>query len=97
MIDYEPRAHQQIPLLMALGEERAALHKAVESGNTDLVYTVILRLRESMTLWDFQVSKMICYIIIIIYKSHTYNSYDLIIDYDADGYSTLSFGYGSVY
>lgn len=59
LIDYEPRAHQQIPLLMALGEERVALHKAVESGNTDLVYTVILRLRESTTLWDFQVSNNI--------------------------------------
>lgn len=56
MIDYEPRAHQQVPLLLTLGEERAALHKAVESGNTDLVYTVILHLRENMPLSDFQVN-----------------------------------------
>jgi hypothetical protein len=56
LIDYEPRAHQQVPLLLTLGEERAALHKAVESGNTDLVYTVILHLRENMTLGDFQVN-----------------------------------------
>jgi len=41
---------------LTLGEERAALHKAVESGNTDLVYTVILHLRENMTLGDFQVN-----------------------------------------
>lgn len=60
LIDYEPRAHQQVPLLLKLGEERAALHKAVESGNTDLVYTVILHLRENMTLGDFQVSKIMC-------------------------------------
>lgn len=57
LIDYEPRAQLQVPLLLTLGEERAALHKAVESGNTDLVYTVILHLRENMTLGDFQVSE----------------------------------------
>jgi len=61
LIDYEPRAHQQVPLLLTLGEERAALHKAVESGNTDLVYTVILHLRENMTLGDFQVSSNILF------------------------------------
>lgn len=61
LIDYEPRAHQQVPLLLTLGEERAALHKAVDSGNTDLVYTVILHLRENMTLGDFQVSNETIY------------------------------------
>ncbi|XP_046492707.1 vacuolar protein sorting-associated protein 16 homolog [Neodiprion pinetum] len=54
LIDYEPRAQLQVPLLLRLGEERAALYKAVESGNTDLVYTVIFHLRENMPLADFQ-------------------------------------------
>lgn len=69
LIDYEPRAHQQVPLLLTLGEERAALHKAVQSGNTDLVYTVILHLRENMTLGDFQVSNKIIYSKCNIYKT----------------------------
>ncbi|XP_011644142.1 vacuolar protein sorting-associated protein 16 homolog [Pogonomyrmex barbatus] len=87
LIDYEPRAHQQVPLLLTLGEERAALHKAVESGNTDLVYTVILHLRENMTLGDFQMSIMHCPLAMALYikycQSHNretlrdiYNQYD---------------------
>lgn len=59
MIDYEPKAQLQVPLLLRLGEEQAALKKAVESGNTDLVYTVILHLREHMPLSDFQVNNHI--------------------------------------
>lgn len=55
LIDYEPKAQLQVPLLLRLGEEQVALNKAVESGNTDLVYTVILHLREHMPLSDFQV------------------------------------------
>ncbi|XP_043252548.1 vacuolar protein sorting-associated protein 16 homolog isoform X1 [Colletes gigas] len=54
LIDYEPRAHQQVPLLLSLGEEKTALRKAVESGNTDLVYMVIPHLRQKMTISDFQ-------------------------------------------
>ncbi|XP_076239321.1 vacuolar protein sorting 16 isoform X2 [Calliopsis andreniformis] len=87
LIDYEPRAHLQVPLLLTLGEERAALRKAVESGNTDLVYTVILHLRENMTLSDFQISIMHCPLAMALYikycQSHNretlrdiYNQYD---------------------
>ncbi|OAD57104.1 Vacuolar protein sorting-associated protein 16 like protein [Eufriesea mexicana] len=87
LIDYEPRAHQQVPLLLTLGEERAALHKAVESGNTDLVYTVILHFRENMPLSDFQMSIMHCPLAMALYikycQSHNretlrdiYNQYD---------------------
>lgn len=87
LIDYEPRAHLQVPLLLTLGEERAALRKAVESGNTDLVYTVILHLRENMTLGDFQMSITHCPLAMALYikycQSHNretlrdiYNQYD---------------------
>ncbi|KAF7389798.1 hypothetical protein HZH68_011655 [Vespula germanica] len=71
--DYEPRAQLQVPLLLTLGEERAALHKAVESGNTDLVYTVILHLRENMTLGDFQMSIMHCPLAMALYIKYCQN------------------------
>ncbi|XP_078037953.1 vacuolar protein sorting 16 [Augochlora pura] len=67
LIDYEPSAHQQVPLLLKLGENRAALRKAVESGNTDLVYTVILRLRDNMAIGDFQTSIMHCPVAMALY------------------------------
>ncbi|XP_015590032.1 vacuolar protein sorting-associated protein 16 homolog [Cephus cinctus] len=87
LIDYEPKAQLQVPLLLRLGEERAALYKAVESGNTDLVYTVILHLRENMPLADFQISIMHCPLAMALYvkycQSHNretlrdiYNQYD---------------------
>ncbi|XP_043465460.1 vacuolar protein sorting-associated protein 16 homolog [Leptopilina heterotoma] len=87
LIDYEPRAQLQVPLLLRLGEEKAALNKAVESGNTDLVYTVILHLREHMSLRDFQMAIMHCPLAMALYikycQSHNretlrdiYNQYD---------------------
>lgn len=36
-------------------ENTPALVKAIESGDTDLVYTVILKLRDKMALADFKV------------------------------------------
>lgn len=54
LLDYEPRATLQVPLLLHLGQDRVALVKAIESGNTDLVYTVLLHLRENMPLGKFQ-------------------------------------------
>lgn len=56
LMDYEPRASLQIPLLLRLGENLPALVKAIESGNTDLVYTVLLQLRDNMPLGDFQMA-----------------------------------------
>ncbi|XP_053980459.1 vacuolar protein sorting-associated protein 16 homolog [Hylaeus anthracinus] len=73
LIDYEPRAHQQVPLLLTLGEERAALRKAVESGNTDLVYTVILHLRQKMTLGDFQMYIKHCPLAMALYVKYCQN------------------------
>ena len=79
-----------MPLLLRLGEEQVALKKAVESGNTDLVYTVILHLREHMPLSDFQVSTLK-----IIY----YNIYSVIkiIYFSLDGYYALSISNGTIY
>ncbi|KZC09045.1 PREDICTED: vacuolar protein sorting-associated protein 16 homolog [Dufourea novaeangliae] len=73
LIDYEPRAHQQVLLLLTLGEEQAALRKAVESGNTDLVYTVILHLRENMTLSNFQMAIKHCPLAMSLYIKYCQN------------------------
>lgn len=59
LLDYEPRATLQVPMLLRLGQDKVALVKAIESGNTDLVYTVLLHLRENMPLGKFQVSGVI--------------------------------------
>lgn len=36
LLDHEPRASDQVPLLLAMKEDRLALQKAVDSGDTDL-------------------------------------------------------------
>lgn len=36
LLDYEPRAADQVPLLISMQEDETALIKAIESGDTDL-------------------------------------------------------------
>ncbi len=36
LLDHEPRSSDQVPLLLSMKEDRLALEKAVESGDTDL-------------------------------------------------------------
>ena len=36
LLEYEPRAAEQVPLLMTMRDLRLALTKAIESGDTDL-------------------------------------------------------------
>lgn len=36
LLDYEPRAGRQVPLLLSMEEDEIALDKAIESGDTDL-------------------------------------------------------------
>ncbi|XP_066599627.1 vacuolar protein sorting-associated protein 16 homolog [Prorops nasuta] len=67
LIDYEPRASKQVPLLLTLEEQRPALNKAVDSGDTDLVYTVILHLRETMFLGNFQMFIKHCPLAMALY------------------------------
>ncbi|KAF9570847.1 hypothetical protein EC968_001335 [Mortierella alpina] len=45
LLDYEPRAGDQVPLLISMQEDERALVKAIESGDTDLVYHVLLHLK----------------------------------------------------
>jgi vacuolar protein sorting-associated protein 16 len=36
LLDFEPRAERQVPLLISMKQEQLALTKAIESGDTDL-------------------------------------------------------------
>ncbi|XP_063994060.1 vacuolar protein sorting-associated protein 16 homolog [Diachasmimorpha longicaudata] len=73
LIDYEPRAQLQVPLLLKLGIEQAALNKAVESGNTDLVYTVILYFQGNMPLANFEMSIKHCPLAMSLYVKYCQN------------------------
>ena len=48
LLDHEPRAGRQVPLLLSMEEDEIALDKAIESGDTDLVFFVLLRLRKKL-------------------------------------------------
>ena len=48
LLEREVRAREQIPLLLHMREHRLALHKAVESGDTDLVYQVLFALQRTL-------------------------------------------------
>lgn len=50
LLNYEPRAEEQVPLLITLHEDELALVKAVESGDTDLSMSI---LRHTHTLRTF--------------------------------------------
>ncbi|VVA29168.1 PREDICTED: vacuolar [Prunus dulcis] len=44
LVEHEPRSSKQVPLLLSIGEEDTALMKAIESGDTDLVYLVLFHI-----------------------------------------------------
>lgn len=53
LLEHEPRAGKQVPLLLSVGEESIALDKAIESGDTDLVFYVLLNLKKKLPLSSF--------------------------------------------
>lgn len=53
LLNYEPRAGKQVPLLLSMKEDGIALDKAIESSDTDLVYYVLLHLRKKLPLASF--------------------------------------------
>lgn len=53
LLEHEPRAGKQVPLLLDVGEESIALDKAIESGDTDLVFYVLLNLKKKIPLSSF--------------------------------------------
>lgn len=54
LLEFEPKPSLQVPLLLKLNENKKALLSATNSGDTDLVYTVLLQLKETTQLADFQ-------------------------------------------
>ncbi|KAF2646353.1 vacuolar protein sorting-associated protein 16 [Massarina eburnea CBS 473.64] len=53
LLNYEPRAGKQVPLLLNMKEDNIALDKAIESGDTDLIYHVLLHMRKKLPLASF--------------------------------------------
>ncbi|KAL2000523.1 hypothetical protein VTN02DRAFT_2963 [Thermoascus thermophilus] len=53
LLNHEPRAGKQVPLLLTMEEDEIALDKALESGDTDLVYYVLLHLKKKLPLASF--------------------------------------------
>lgn len=53
LLEHETRAGKQVPLLLSVGEESIALDKAIESGDTDLMFYVLLDMKRKMPLASF--------------------------------------------
>ena len=53
LLNHEPRAGKQVPLLLNMEEDEIALNKAIESGDTDLVFFVLLELKKKLPLAAF--------------------------------------------
>ncbi|XP_069181353.1 vacuolar protein sorting-associated protein 16 homolog isoform X2 [Procambarus clarkii] len=53
LIEYECRPKEQVLVLMRLGEDQTALRRALQSGDTDLIYTVLHHLRQKLSSGDF--------------------------------------------
>ncbi|CAK7266598.1 Vacuolar protein sorting-associated protein 16 [Sporothrix epigloea] len=53
LLNHEPRAGRQVPLLLNMEQDELALDKAIESGDTDLTYFVIEQLRRKLLLAPF--------------------------------------------
>ncbi|OWK56755.1 Vacuolar protein sorting-associated protein 16 [Lonchura striata] len=53
LLEYEPRSGEQVPLLLKMKRSKLALGKAIESGDTDLVYTVVLHLKNELNRGSF--------------------------------------------
>lgn len=49
LLDYEPRASEQVPLLIQMNERTRALEKAISSGDTDLVHHMVMHLKDTLT------------------------------------------------
>ena len=53
LLEHEVRADKQVPLLLKLGQGAPALRKAIYSGDTDLIYHVILSLQDQHSPAEF--------------------------------------------
>lgn len=53
LLNHEPRGGRQVPLLLDMEEDDLALDKAIESGDTDLMLSVLLQLKKKLPLAAF--------------------------------------------
>jgi len=53
LLDHEPCAAEQVPLLTSMGEDERALVKAIESGDTDLAYLAVFHLWRKCSFGEF--------------------------------------------
>lgn len=53
-MEFETKSSLKVPLLLKLGQNKKALLSATKSGDTDLVYAVLLQLKETTQMADFQ-------------------------------------------
>ncbi|KOS16927.1 putative vacuolar protein sorting-associated protein 16 -like protein [Escovopsis weberi] len=53
LLNHEPRGGRQVPLLLDMEEDELALDKAIESGDTDLVFFVLAKLKKKLSLAGF--------------------------------------------
>ncbi|OCT93499.1 vacuolar protein sorting-associated protein 16 homolog [Xenopus laevis] len=53
LLEYEPKSEDQVPLLLKMKRSNLALAKAIESGDTDLVYTVVTYMKNEFNRGDF--------------------------------------------
>ncbi|MCJ1231984.1 hypothetical protein MMC12_008665, partial [Toensbergia leucococca] len=53
LLNHESRAGKQVPLLLSMEEDEIALDKAIQSGDTDLIFFVLLHLKRKLPLASF--------------------------------------------
>lgn len=53
LLNHEPRGGKQVPLLLSMEADEIALDKAIQSGDNDLVYYVLLHLKSKLPLASF--------------------------------------------
>ncbi|KAI8900653.1 Vps16, N-terminal region-domain-containing protein [Globomyces pollinis-pini] len=53
LLEFEASAADQVPLLLRMNQNELALKRAIESGDTDLVYLVIFHMKRELSIPDF--------------------------------------------
>lgn len=53
LLNHEPRAGKQVPLLISMDKDNLALDKAIESGDTDLIFFVLFHIKAKLPLSSF--------------------------------------------
>lgn len=53
LLNHEPRGGRQVPLLLDMEEDELALDKAIDSGDSDLILSVLVKLQKKLPLASF--------------------------------------------